>query len=76
MLVWLTFAEFEIRGLPGLRDSLIMIGEALSRFWSDIHPQLDPDDDNDPLERVNVVAGLMTPGGPESSRIRAGSLEV
>ncbi len=30
----------------------------LEQFWDSVHPQLDPDDDNDPTARINVLAGF------------------
>jgi type VI secretion system protein ImpA len=33
----------------------------LDDYWESVHPQLDPDDDNDPTLRVNTVASLCDP---------------
>jgi type VI secretion system protein ImpA len=30
----------------------------LERFWDHLYPQLDPDDNNDPLERINILESL------------------
>jgi type VI secretion system protein ImpA len=30
----------------------------LETYWDGIHPRLDPDDDNDPRQRVNILSGL------------------
>jgi len=50
-------------GLPGLRDSLEVMHGLLDRFWDEVHPRLDPEDDNDPTLRVNTVASLADPDG-------------
>jgi len=46
------------RGIPGFADGLDAIHALLDRYWDGVHPRLDPDDDNDPTMRVNVVAGF------------------
>lgn len=46
-------------GFPGFGDSLALIrGYVQEELWESVHPQLDPDDDNDPTTRVNVLASL------------------
>jgi type VI secretion system protein ImpA len=52
-------------GLPGLRDGLALILAMLERHWDAFHPRLDPDDDNDPLMRMNLIAGLAAPIGAD-----------
>lgn len=47
-----------LHGLPGLAQGLDVFHGVLERFWPTLHPQLDPDDDDDPTMRVNIVAGL------------------
>lgn len=56
--VILTNASIRTDGWPGFRDCLVLLDGLLERYWSDVHPQLDPDDDNDPTMRVNVIASL------------------
>jgi type VI secretion system protein ImpA len=45
-------------GFSGLQDGLALIKAAVEKHWDSIHPQLDPDDDLDPTERVNVLMSL------------------
>lgn len=45
-------------GVSGFTDGLALTHEYLARFWDRVHPELDPDDDNDPTSRVNAVASL------------------
>ena len=48
-------------GMLGLRDGLQVIHGLITRFWDTVHPELDPDDDNDPTMRVNVLVTLCAP---------------
>jgi len=48
----------EIDGLKGLADGMALLKATTEKFWDDLHPQLDPDDDNDPTERVNILVAL------------------
>lgn len=45
-------------GLEGLRDALLLLRGYVQQYWDTVHPQLDPEDDNDPTERINVLAAL------------------
>jgi type VI secretion system protein ImpA len=45
-------------GLPGLADGLGLVQALVKQHWATLHPQLDPDDHNDPTFRMNAVAGL------------------
>jgi type VI secretion system protein ImpA len=56
-------ATIELDGLPGFRDSLALVKGLLETYWATVYPQLDPADDNDPLQRMNIVASLATPMG-------------
>jgi type VI secretion system protein ImpA len=47
-----------LEGFSGLQDGLTLIKTAIQTRWDTIHPQLDPDDDNDPTERINVLMSL------------------
>jgi type VI secretion system protein ImpA len=59
----LTVAELELDGLPGFRESLALVKGLLDAYWVTVHPLLDPGDNNDPLQRMNIVASLTTPVG-------------
>lgn len=60
----------KVDGLPGLHAGLTLLKEMISRQWEHVHPQLDPDDDNDPLERVNILASINVPAGSLGDPIR------
>ncbi len=48
----------ETKGMIGLADGLLLLRSATEKYWKDIHPQLDVDDDNDPTERINILMTL------------------
>ena len=58
VILSLAIGALKMEGLPGLRDGLRLLAEALDSFWDNIHPQLDPDDDEPALMRSNAVAEL------------------
>lgn len=58
LAVWLTRALQSLSGFAGLDTGLALIEGLLARYWAHLHPQLDPDDDNDPTTRINILAGL------------------
>ena len=59
----LSRALLSLDGLPGFRDGLLLLGGLVERYWPTVHPQLDPDDDNDPTMRVNILASLCAQDG-------------
>lgn len=61
VMLYLTQAQLHTEGLVGLGDSLRLLGETLGQYWDTVHPQLDPDDNNDPTLRVNTIMSLCDP---------------
>jgi type VI secretion system protein ImpA len=53
--MYLTISLLKLEGVHGLRDGLSLLRGLLERFWDNLYPQLDPEDDNDPLERINIL---------------------
>jgi type VI secretion system protein ImpA len=45
-------------GLLGLRDGLAFLRGLLERYWDGLYPRLDPEDNNDPTERFNILSTL------------------
>lgn len=45
-------------GFAGLKPGLDLIHGLIERYWDHLHPNLDPDDDNDPMVRMNALAVL------------------
>jgi type VI secretion system protein ImpA len=50
-----------LEGAPGLAFGLQLTERLLDRYWSRVHPQLDPDDGDDPTMRLNALAPLADP---------------
>lgn len=48
-------------GFEGLRDGLGLVHGYIQQDWETVHPQLDPEDGNDPTMRVNVLTSLTDP---------------
>ncbi|CAN5127898.1 type VI secretion system protein TssA [soil metagenome] len=71
-----------MRGFAGFVESLSMISTALETLWPSIHPELDPDDSEPAVMRLNALAPLVhesfierlraTPltSGPAALRVR------
>jgi type VI secretion system protein ImpA len=70
LAVPLTVALVKLEGPSGLRDGLRLLEELLVRYWDGLYPKLDPDEDNDPLERINIIASLSTPLGTFGDPLR------
>ena len=51
-------ALIALDGFSGLQDGLTLIRTLVEKRWDSIHPQLDPEDDNDPTERINILLYL------------------
>ena len=56
--LYLALGLLKTEGLAGLCDGLAVMRGLLERFWDNLYPQLDPDDNNDPLERINILQSL------------------
>jgi type VI secretion system protein ImpA len=61
--VMLVVAAVENHGLPAVADGIEFLAGLVRAYWADLYPRLDPDDDNDPLERINILANLTAPVG-------------
>jgi len=58
LAVALLRAGLNLNGIGGCADGLRLIELLLEQRWDSVHPQLDPDDDNDPMLRINSLASL------------------
>ncbi|WP_295984901.1 type VI secretion system protein TssA [uncultured Variovorax sp.] len=58
VLVPLTLAWTENRGLPGYVEGLQLVDVVLQKFWDDVHPRVVEDGFEDPLPRMNALAAL------------------
>jgi len=61
---------FSASGITGLRDGLALMRGLLERYWDGLYPQLDPDDNNDPLERINILQSFSPMGVSEQDPIK------
>jgi type VI secretion system protein ImpA len=59
--VYLTSSLLRTNGLSGFVEGLALVEGLIERYWDRVHPQLDPDDDNDPTLRVNTITALCDP---------------
>ena len=62
--VILALCALKTEGFTGLRDGLALIRRILNDYWETAYPRLDPDDNNDPTERMNILANLVSFGEP------------
>ena len=60
----LTVSLLELGGLDGLRDGVAVVRGLTEKYWPDVYPKLDPDDNNDPTERLNILNNLSSSGEP------------
>ena len=58
LLLVLVRANLSLEGAVGLKEALALLQGAIEIYWDSIHPRLDPEDDNDPTLRVNILEGL------------------
>lgn len=58
LIIYLTVSKLCQEGLSGFYEGLSLLCAVLERYWNHLFPQLDPDDDNDPMERLNILGSL------------------
>ena len=51
-------ARLGTRGLTGLAEGLHLIGALLENFWPSLYPPLDASENDNPIDRINVLANL------------------
>jgi type VI secretion system ImpA family protein len=56
--VYLTIAETATGGVKDCSEALKLILFLVRDMWDAMYPKLDPEDDNDPVERLNILAML------------------
>ena len=69
--MYLAPALLATEGLPGFEKGLATLAKWVTEFWPSVHPQLDPEDGNDPLTRVSAIRGLSDYGLVTSRILRA-----
>ncbi|HEU4373156.1 MAG TPA: type VI secretion system protein TssA [Telluria sp.] len=58
LVVHLLRANLALDGIDGLADAIRLIERLLDEQWQAVHPELDADDDMDPMLRLNSLAIL------------------
>jgi type VI secretion system protein ImpA len=61
VLLYVALSHLKLEGLDGFRDALNLLRRTLETYWDDVYPKLDPEDDNDPTERKNILETLSPP---------------
>ncbi len=61
--VILCLSLLKVEGLGSFRDGLAVVRGLLERYWDAVYPKLDPEDNNDPTERMNILGNLSAPLG-------------
>jgi len=56
--MFLTRALVHTDGLDGLATGLSLLHGMIDRYWDSLYPLLDPEDDHDPMQRLNILASL------------------
>jgi type VI secretion system protein ImpA len=52
-------ALLALHAIPGFAAGIRLIERLVEERWDSVHPQLDPDDDNDPTLRINSLSTLL-----------------
>lgn len=58
LVLYMLRANLALHGVEGLADGVLVIERLLAERWDSVHPQLDADDDMDPMLRINSLAIL------------------
>ncbi|MDS1142261.1 type VI secretion system protein TssA [Pusillimonas sp. SM2304] len=58
IVVLLTQAWTELKGLPGFAEGVELLASTLAAQWDDVYPLLHVDDEYDPMPRINALVAL------------------
>ena len=61
LVIYLSAAMLCLEGISGFSNGLALLRGLVEQYWEHLFPQLDPQDDNDPLERMNIIGSLSPP---------------
>ena len=56
-----------VEHLGGFVDAITFVNDLITRYWSDLHPRLDADDNNDPTLRLSALAALEASRGASAT---------
>ncbi len=68
VILYLMAALLRREGLSGYCQGMALLRGTVERWWDHFYPQLDPEDDNDPLERMNILSALSPPASMMSDQ--------
>ncbi len=61
LTLYLILSSLCLYGIEGFCEGIALLHGLVTHHWEHIYPQLDPDDDNDPTERMNILGSLSPP---------------
>ncbi len=70
LALMLTAALTRVEGLSGFRDGVGLLKQMVEKYWPSLFPRLDPEDKNDPTERINIIATLSAPLGGSGDHLK------
>jgi type VI secretion system protein ImpA len=56
--MFLMRAMLNIKGVAGLYTGLELLGGFIERYWDTLFPRIDPQDKDNPIERINILSAL------------------
>ena len=59
--------QLRTRGVPGFRDAVQYLHLLLEKYWATVYPLLDPEDNNDPEIRLNILKALTLERGANAA---------
>ncbi len=68
--VLLAVSEAKLDGYVGLERGLRFVRGCVETYWDSVHPQLDPEDNNDPLMRANILSAMCSPIGTYGDTVK------
>lgn len=66
----LVAAATATEGFDGLNRALACLAGVIDNLWESVHPKLDPEDGNDPTERVNIISSIAAAPGTAGDVLR------
>jgi type VI secretion system protein ImpA len=68
--LYLCLALIPLEGIKGFGQGLAVMRGLLEKYWEPLYPRLDPEENNDPTERVNLIASMAIPAGTFGDTMR------
>lgn len=67
---YLALSGLALEGFKGFADGVALLRSLVLDRWEGVWPRLDPEDDNDPMERLNILAMISPAPGTFDDPIR------